>query len=264
MESDCVRVREQGTPLNEPFRDPEKAFERLRRAFRADGGIQKAFNQGDRARKALRDSGKFCLYDGSGAFVCSIEADAVDDVFCICVTADNYGPVAVKLDSLLEKEADAPCPWSVWVFDFESMLDAFRRKGLGPEKLREFLIQRAEIQEKAFTDDELEIVGAFILRGSLAPWIQQPADIVFFENGFSKIFDDIFQEDNGGPPAKLTAESPPVFTDYGAARRRAAMKDKSVVPVAADLGVNKNSANHRKRVGPCPCGSGKKFKRCCY
>lgn len=255
------------TPPSEPFRDPNKAYERLRRSFKGSGGIQKAFNQGDRIRLRLKKAGRVDLYDAKGKLLRSVIANEIDEAYCICVSADTFGPVAVKLDTLLEKDPDAPYPWAVCVFDLEAMLDAFRRKQWGPEYLRDFLLQRRELQGKAFTDDELEIAGAFILYGSLRPWIDRPERLIFFKEGFSKVFDDIFNEDQGGAPAKLTADGPPQFVDYKAVRNALVMKDDSIVPVAAGLRRDGNHTQSQIRVGrndPCPCGSGRKFKRCCH
>ena len=41
------------SPPDEPFRDPDKAFIRLKRAFKSDGGIQEAYRQADRIRRRL-------------------------------------------------------------------------------------------------------------------------------------------------------------------------------------------------------------------
>jgi hypothetical protein len=39
-------VEVKASKFKEPFRDPDKAYVRIKRDFRSDGGIQKAFEQG--------------------------------------------------------------------------------------------------------------------------------------------------------------------------------------------------------------------------
>ena len=50
----CLFVEAKATPMDEPFRDPEKAFTRLQRSFRSESGIQKAYDQSLRLYKLLR------------------------------------------------------------------------------------------------------------------------------------------------------------------------------------------------------------------
>lgn len=256
------------SPPPEPFRDPNKAYERIRRAFRSESGIQEAFNQSNRLRRAYLGGDRIQLYDQQGELLREVASADLDAVYCVCVTANSHGPVAVDLSMLLEKDDADHYPWAVNVNDLDATVGAFIRKGWGPDKFREFLEQRQRLQGKAFSDDELEIVGAFVLYETLEPWISRSEEKVCFLPGFSRIFDAIYMEHRGGPAPALEAKGPPQFHE-----------PFSRINALPEVPRNRNDIStiertaprrgywHRSRVGrndPCPCGSGLKFKRCCY
>lgn len=256
------------SPPPEPFRDPNKAYQRIRRAFRSETGIQAAFDQSNRLRRVFLRGDRIQLYDQRGELLRELESAYLDGVYCVCVTANSHGPVAVDLSMLLEKDHADAFPWVVSVNDLDATVCAFERKGWGPEKFCAFLEQRQRLQGKTLTDDELEIVGAFILYGTLEPWISRPEDKICFLDGFSRIFDAIYKEQDGGPTPDLDAKGPPRFHDSFARMKTLAEEPRSGIDFSAidEIGPPRRNI-HRRRVGrndPCPCGSGKKFKRCCY
>jgi hypothetical protein len=256
------------SPPPEPFRDPNKAYERIRRAFRAETGIQAAFDQSNRLRRAFLRGDRIRLYDQRGDLLREVASADLDAVYCVCVTANSHGPVAVDLNMLLEKDDTDQYPWAVNVNDLDSAVRAFERKGWGPSKFREFLEQRHRLQGKAFTDDELEIVGAFVLYGTLDPWISRPEEMISFLPGFSRIFDAIYNEQHGGPAPELEAKGPPRFDDLRILMNTLPEEPGSGIDITAIDEIEPfRGAVRRRRVGrndPCPCGSGQKFKRCCY
>jgi hypothetical protein len=260
-------VESKASPPPEPFRDPNKAFERIRRAFKSETGIQAAFNQANRLRKAILRGESIQLYNQSGELLREVTSAEIDAVYCICVTATSHGPVAVDLSMLLEKETDDHYPWAVNVNDLDNTVCAFVRKQWGPEKFREFLDQRQRLQGKAMTDDELEIVGAFVLYGTLEPWLSRPADKIFFQNGFSRLFDEIYEEQRGGPAPELEAKAPPRIDDVRSVL--GSIDDNHLSKLdrltsRSRLFLGDPPRRHVGRNDLCPCGSGQKFKRCCY
>jgi hypothetical protein len=62
----CIVLEAKATPPVEPFRDPDKAFIRLRDAFRGDSGVQKAYQQANRVVGKLKAGGVAPLYDARG------------------------------------------------------------------------------------------------------------------------------------------------------------------------------------------------------
>ena len=92
------------SPPVEPFRDVERAFTRIDRAFRSDRGIQKAFEQGMRLVRRIRDGEEIILYGEQGTVVGRVGPGVIEDVYPVCVTAEDYGPIAIDLSLLLKKE----------------------------------------------------------------------------------------------------------------------------------------------------------------
>jgi len=60
------------SPPPEPFRDPSKAYVRIRRAFRSKSGIQEAFNQSNRLRRAHLRGDRIQLYDQRGEWTLTV------------------------------------------------------------------------------------------------------------------------------------------------------------------------------------------------
>ena len=137
----CLFVETKATPPAEPFRDPEKAFTRLRRSFRSDTGIQKAYEQSLSLYRMVR-KGQMTLYDRTGSKVLQLPRTVSDRAFCVCVTNDSFGPIATFLSLLLRKKADDPYPWVVSILDLQQiaeMWEGFRWDG---RQLKSYLSQR--------------------------------------------------------------------------------------------------------------------------
>ena len=105
----CLFVEGKASPMDEPFRDPERAFVRLQRRFRSESGIQKAYDQSLRLYKLLQ-AGELTLYDGKGAEILRLPSSHLDNAFCVCVTRDSFGPLATFLSPLLSRGVDEPLP----------------------------------------------------------------------------------------------------------------------------------------------------------
>ncbi len=103
-------IEAKAAPPIEPFRDPDKAFVRLRDAFRADKGIQKAYEQGNRIVRKLKAGDVVPLYDARGREVGRLSPDQSKLPVGVCVTRDNFGALATNLALLLEKDADDSYP----------------------------------------------------------------------------------------------------------------------------------------------------------
>lgn len=251
----CLIVEAKASPPIEPFRDPEKAFVRLRHAFRADTGIQKAYEQGMRLLGKLRKGEWVTLYNEKGRVVAQISPELADRTFCVCVTRDNYGPVATNLALLLEKEDQEPYPWAINILDLEMLGEAWDYFGWGTNELLEYLRHRIQAHGKVFSDDELVYAGYYVKHGSLEQALKEPADLLQLDSNYSSVFDDIYRYlHQAGPPVELKRK-PPVLIDV----RKSLLTGK---PVFVD-GPGKKTTPKVVRNKPCPCGSGKKYKKCC-
>ncbi len=251
----CLIVEVKASPPTEPFRDPEKAFIRLRNAFRADTGIQKAYEQAMRLFRRLKAGEVITLYNEKGDIVIQLSPELANRTFCVCVTRDNYGPLATDLALLLEKEDREPYPWAINLLDLEALGDAWNNFGWGARELREYLEHRIQLHGKVFSDDELVFGGYYVKHGSLEQAVRLETDFVQLDPTYSHVFDDIYGHlHQAGPPVELK-RTPPVVTDV----RKSLEAGKPVF-----VNVSRNTkAPKAGRNQPCPCGSGKKFKRCC-
>lgn len=253
------------SPPVEPFRDPERAYERISRHFASSQGIQKAFEQANRIRRMWKAGQRIRLFDKRRKCILDVSSDAISDVYCVCVSRDNYGPLATDLTLLLEKDKDDQFPWAVNIVDFINVVDAWGYFKWGPERLCDYLDDRLALHGRISTDDELDIVGFFIEHGSL--WYIQEADAgrVFLNPTYSEVFEKLFRARHGGPAVEYEPHAPH-FSELSldslarAAQERGSGQKKRVTSRQQPI---RRVGRKVGRNEPCPCGSGKKFKRCC-
>ena len=248
----CLFVEAKASPPHEVFRDPDKAFKRLRREFRSDSGIQKAYNQTLRLLRAIRAKDELVLYDKSGNEALRLSSSIADIVFCVCVTRDNYGPLATYLPWLLEKEHDDPFPWVVNILDLENIAEAWKYFGWNERQLKAYISQRIKFHSQLFSADELDYTGAFVKHCGLQHLIHGEAFVQLAPN-YSDVFDNIHAHIHyGGPVVNIM----PVFP--ASADMQESYEAGQAVFVQG-LPEGPISAGRNER---CPCESGVKFKRC--
>ena len=240
------------SPPSEPFRDPEKAFVRLQRSFRADTGIQKAYDQSLRLFNTVRE-GELRLFDESGTEVLSLPPSNVIDSYCVCVTRDSFGPIATFLSPMLSKGDDEPYPWVVNIFDLGHIAEAWEYFRWDGRQLKSFLRERILLHETAFADDELDYVGAYIRHCGLHHFTRRDYDLLQLDPRYSLIFDEIYYHIHHGQPRVSINPRHPWQTDV----RQSLNTGKQVLAENAPQGRISTGRNEK-----CPCGSGVKFKRC--
>ena len=244
-------VEVKASPPKEPFRDAEKAYRRLKRAFRSDKGIQGAFQQANRLRRRLVAGERVELFDGRGEKLCEIHQPR--EVFNICVTADRHGIVATDLSQLLSKDRDDPFPWAVGLSDLQVILQILQYRQLGWAGLADYLRQRAPLHGLVVGTDEMEFFGWFLKNGGFRG-LPENVDLVQLTFDMSDVVDNLYFEMNGmEPPHDASLDEPVEFLNTREELGKALQKDEDLV------------RKHRGKVGrndPCPCKSGKKFKKC--
>ena len=118
---------------------------------------------------------------------------------------------------------------------------------------------RSKLHGKVCTVDELEIAGFFIKHGGLHWIIEANADRLFLTPDYSDVFDQIYKAQQGGEQV-VYEPTEPFLGD---------MREMLAEIIEEDLEDHRpeNAQVRKKRkIGrnePCPCGSGKKYKRCC-
>lgn len=251
----CLVIEAKASPPEEPFRDPNRAFARLRNAFRSDGGIQKGYEQANRIVHRLRAREMVSLYDGDGREMRRLVPDELSLTVGIVVTRDSFGPLATNLTLLLEKDPADAYPWAVNIIDLANLAEAWNYFGFKPEKFRHFLEQRILLHGKVWSDDELDYAGYFFRHGNFDAALAARADLLQLNPNYSDIFDQVYRHLHGAGPPVTINETEPILTDL---RRSLASGRLEPVTKSQRSGSPKIGRNES-----CPCGSGKKYKRCC-
>lgn len=248
----CLFVEAKASPMDEPFRDPEKAFVRIQRSFRSESGIQRAYDQTLRLYRKLQNE-ELVLFDEKGAEALRLPSSVADNAFCVCVTRDSFGPIATFLSPLLSKGMDDPYPWVVNIFDLEQIAEAWEYFGWDGRQLKSLLSQRIRLHENVVSDDELDYVGAYIRHCGLQHFARNDYDLMQLNPTYALVFDDIYFHVRHGQARVVINPSYPFTADL-----QESMRVGNPVPAEGSrqgpIQVGRNE--------PCPCGSTVKFKRC--
>ena len=195
----CLFVEVKSSPPDEPFRDPEKAYARLRRSFRSETGIQKAYDQTNRLLQSVRSNRTVTLYHRDGSEALQLPGSLQDRAYCVCVTRDSYGPVATCLSFLLEKKEDEPYPWAVSEWNLQNIAEIWKYYRWDSRQLRAYLSDREKLHVSLFSDDELDYVGAFMLHCGLDGFV---SDTVFPCSPKPDVFGDIQRNPQARAPRR--------------------------------------------------------------
>lgn len=183
-------VEVKASKFKEPFRDPDKAYQRIKRDFKSDGGIQKAYNQAKSLHDLIMKQERTHLYNQSGEVITSIERSKIKAIYTICVTAENFGIVASNLSYLLEKGLEDKYPYAVNIFDLESIVEYIEYKKIPVIKFNEYLDFRSKYHDKLIAGDELDIFGLFQNRIDIKKL--NSVDKYFVSHEYSDIFDEMY------------------------------------------------------------------------
>lgn len=130
---------------------------------------------------------------------------------------------------LLEKDTNQPYPWVCNWHDLENitvMLEYFKKK---PQDFINYVIWRMKIHENILSSDELDVFEEYFMDSK----VKEKSGAIYFPPNGPSLIDKIYFEKHGIP------------YEY--------QRIQSTVRKNRKIGRNE----------PCPCGSGKKFKKCC-
>ncbi|WP_422911520.1 NERD domain-containing protein [Pseudomonas sp. MAC6] len=201
-------VEAKASPPKEPLRDPSKAYERINDHFRGRNGIQKAYEQANSLKRNFISNGSVELFSKKGELLVKLLAEDFENIYCFCVTRDDFGVLATNLSLLLKKELTDPYPWVVSVSDLECLINGFLHLGKGFSDLVCYVEQRVVLHGKVFGADELEYAGAFLKYGGLEDFISANADFIPLDISESDIFDEIYYCELDGKVYELEVSSP--------------------------------------------------------
>ncbi len=190
-------VEVKASKVKAPFRDPDKAYNRIKRDFKSDGGIQKGYDQGLNLKNLILQNQETVLYDSKGNELVKIEKENINKIFIIVVTAEDLGILSTNLSYLLEKPEEEPYAWACNLYDLETALDGIIYKQGTISTFIQYLQEREEYHENLVASDELEILGYFLENGSLNSLYVDEKTMVGFHPDFSTIFDEIYFEKRG-------------------------------------------------------------------
>jgi len=196
-EETVLIVEVKASKVKEPFRDPDKAYKRIKRDFKSDGGIQKGYDQGLNLKNLILKNEETTLYDSKGNELVKLEKDKIKQIFILVVTAEEMGILSTNLSYLLEKPKEEPYAWACNLYDLETALDGIIYTQGTISTFIQYLLEREEYHEYLVASDELEILGYFLENGSLQSLNANKDKMVGFDPDFSTLFDDIYFEKRG-------------------------------------------------------------------
>lgn len=160
----CIIVEIKNCSFRAPFRDPIKAYDRIKRDYK--NAIQLGYDQCKRVENILCSGTDVNIVDAANRhnLLYHLKEKNIEEVWSIVVTDFKYGAIQTNLGPLLQKEEDALYPWSVCVDDLEVFLLLLRKlqKGIAPVRFIEFLDYREKMQERVICFDELELCGWYL------------------------------------------------------------------------------------------------------
>jgi hypothetical protein len=249
-------MEEKASEMKTPSRDVERSFRNLTDHFKSNRGIQHAYNQANRVIDIVNAaSSAVAFYDAKGNVAAKIDPSMIDESFAICVTLESFGMLATDLTMILEVPADHDYPWVVNLYDLETLVDGFKRKGLSGDDFLRYLRHRRDFQGRLVSDDELNLAGQFISNGKMA---SPPRGTVELVMDSAQVFDDLYLQQHGFEGTYMTdAVTGGVTMDL----RKSLQKGSAVF-----VGANSPIVRGEPKIGrnkACPCSSGKKYKKCC-
>lgn len=227
--NDYILIAEvKASKVREPFFNPEKGYKRVRDHFNSDSGIGGAYEQAIILKKFIEDKDDAILYENKNKkFV--IQNASTKKILPIVLTLNQFGGLAVNTSLILEKEDSQPYPWVCNWHDFENIIEILRYLNKEPDDFIDYIIWRIENHPNVLSSDELDVIEGYFVDSQ----VKEENGAIYFPPSGPSLIDKIYFEKHGIPYEYPT--------------------ETSTVYKKKKIGRNE----------PCPCGSGKKFKKCC-
>jgi hypothetical protein len=268
VKGNCVVVVESKA---RPLRPVKQRRDKLTRiATDVKCSIQQAYDQACDVIRHIREAdGRISVFELNRPQPAELDVSSINHFFPVVFLDSYYGLVATDLGPWLKQDEAIGFPWVVDRDTFASIslkVDSF-------EKLRRFLEWRRTLHGKAINEDEAVFAGAFLTHGPFE--MPKNAALVQLNPDYADIFEAEYFRRKGfameKPPENVGR---PVFSSMERVGGEILFKTNGKL----DDVINIKSGEHYKppsrkksrelcgKVGrndPCPCGSGKKFKKCC-
>lgn len=221
--------------VREPFFNPEKAYIRIKDHFFSESGIGYAYNQACILKKKIETETDTVLYEDMRK---PFELHDIQSkkIIPIVLTLNQFGGIAINTSLLLTPEEGQSYPWVCNLHDFQNLIEILNYLKKTEDDFVEYVEWRSIKHKDIIASDELDIAEQYFTISKM----KKEAGTVFIANNVKRsLIDKIYFE-------KLGLAFPDVYSEHG---------DNVVSTVFKS----------RKKVYPndlCPCGSGKKFKKC--
>jgi hypothetical protein len=228
--------------------------------------IQEAYTQAVRTRNFIQAQESALFLRRNRQHLCTLKRNDFDEYLLMVVTAESFGNLATDLSALLEKEENDPYPLAISLFDLELLVTRLNTA----EKFLDYIRQRRQLHGLVYGGDELDFAGYYLKYGNLdlLEHLRGRKGMIMLSGDFSRIFDEDWYKghgfevgDNGKAGGPYIAVTERKGNDITVGVRG---EPKSFKTFRLG-GVEKNSVpmKGRERNALCPCGSEKKFKKCC-
>lgn len=208
--SSILIIEAKATPRREPLREPSRAFTRIKDDFKKKSGIQSGCDQALNLKTLIEKNEITILYDKKGNVLHTISKQDFDDIYCICVTKDDFGLLATDLTILLDKPADEKYPWVINIDDLRFLVSCLKYIGKDWLYFIEYLSQRVNLMGKIISADELDIAGAFLKYNGFKS-INKDSPQLFLDISESTVFDEIHLAKLDGKAYTLKTTKPAFF-----------------------------------------------------
>lgn len=229
---DYILIAEvKASKVREPFFNPQKAYKRVTDHFHSDSGIGGAYAQAIALKRLIEGQKDIVLYENKNNKF-HIENIPQKIILPLVLTLNQFGGLAVNTSLILEKDTDEPYPWVCNLHDFENIIEILEYLHKESQDFIDYIVWRIDNHANVLSSDELDVIEEYFLDAQLREKIKR--SVAFFPPNGPSLIDKIYFEKHGIP------------YEYPGTRNTDVRKKKKI-------GRNE----------PCPCGSGKKFKRCC-
>lgn len=142
---------------------------------------------------------------------------------CLVQANQNLGSM------ILKKEDNQPYPWVCNWHDLENIIEILQYLNKKPDDFIDYIVWRIANHPNVLSSDELDVIEGYFINS----YVKKEKGAIYFPPNGPSLIDKIYFEKHGIP-----YEFP---------------REKSPVHKKKKIGRN----------DPCPCNSGKKFKKCC-
>ena len=226
---DYILIAEvKASKVREPFFNPEKGYKRVHDHFNSDSGIGGAYEQAIILKKFIEVKKDAILFENKNKkFV--LENASNKKILPIVLTLNQFGGLAVNTSLILEKEDDQPYPWVCNWHDLENIIEILQYLNKKPNDFMDYIVWRIENHPNVLSSDELDVIEGYFVHS----YVKEKKGAIYFPPNGPSLIDKIYFEKHG-------------------------------IPYEYPLGIS--PVHKKKKIGrnePCPCNSGKKFKKCC-